>query len=386
MSVELLCSCGKRFNVPDAHAGRRVKCPTCGAVTEVPAPGAAASAAPGRGGLPRLWLLIGLLALLVAAGGSGLAWWLTHREPVAFEAEKDGPEVTDVQLIPPGAQGFATVRLAELWALPEVKETIAAARQEDPDHEDLVARMERETGLTPDEVERLHVVSIDAQRRLGWIVGRTVSPPDRKRILSRLRTPVEQWHEGRRYFLGKTEQGREVAVHFGGPQVLVVASEEGMKLCLEQAGKPATTGPLTPIITLVEGKSQVVLGINPKGPLQELLKKNETLKELGGVQLLRLTADVGKEASLDLRATTEDEAAAKKLNSWLLAWKKKASNPFWLIGGAALLGLDAAVVEQIAKLLAKFKPQVKGNEVAVQVKTDTASLVKGLLLAAKQVK
>jgi hypothetical protein len=382
MSLELVCSCGKRFNVPDAHAGRRVKCPSCGAVTEVPAAGAEAIGRPARSGLPRLWVLIGLLALLLAAGGTGVAWWLTHREGVGFVPEKDGPEVTDVQLIPADAQGFATIRVAELWGMPEVRGTIEAGRQESPNQEDPIARMERETGLTPDEVERLHVVSIDAPRRRGWVVGRTVKPPNRERILSRLKDRIEQWHEGRRYYLGKTEQGQEVAVHFGGPQLLVVSNEEGMKLCMEQAGKPAATGPLTPVIALLEGKSQVVLGVNPKGRLQETLKKQESLKELGDIRLLRVTADIGKEAALDVRATTADEAAAKSLNAWLIGWKRKG--PWALLLGGAALGLDATMIEQITKFLAMLKPQVKGNEVAVQVNTDTATLVKALLLAAKQ--
>lgn len=32
------CACGKTLKVPDEHAGRRAKCPVCGAVVGVPGP------------------------------------------------------------------------------------------------------------------------------------------------------------------------------------------------------------------------------------------------------------------------------------------------------------------------------------------------------------
>ncbi len=40
MTIEFTCNCGKKLSVPDDVAGRRAKCPTCGAVVNVP--GAAA--------------------------------------------------------------------------------------------------------------------------------------------------------------------------------------------------------------------------------------------------------------------------------------------------------------------------------------------------------
>ncbi|KPL04520.1 MAG: hypothetical protein AMK75_01070 [Planctomycetes bacterium SM23_65] len=36
MAIEFTCNCGKRLSVPDDVAGRRAKCPSCGAVLDVP--------------------------------------------------------------------------------------------------------------------------------------------------------------------------------------------------------------------------------------------------------------------------------------------------------------------------------------------------------------
>jgi hypothetical protein len=38
MPITFNCPCGKTLRVPDEHAGRRAKCPTCGAVVPIPGP------------------------------------------------------------------------------------------------------------------------------------------------------------------------------------------------------------------------------------------------------------------------------------------------------------------------------------------------------------
>src|SRR5690349_2087776 len=85
MSLALACSCGKQFDVPEAHAGRRVKCPACGALMAVPAAGVGEAR---RSGGSRKWLWV--LGLLVLAGGGtmGAIWWFSRPGPLG-----DGPEV-----------------------------------------------------------------------------------------------------------------------------------------------------------------------------------------------------------------------------------------------------------------------------------------------------
>jgi hypothetical protein len=39
MAIQFTCSCGRKFQAADEHAGRRVKCPACGAGATVPADG-----------------------------------------------------------------------------------------------------------------------------------------------------------------------------------------------------------------------------------------------------------------------------------------------------------------------------------------------------------
>jgi|SRR5579883_868637 len=38
MPITFDCPCGKTLRVPDAHAGRRAKCPVCNAIVPIPGP------------------------------------------------------------------------------------------------------------------------------------------------------------------------------------------------------------------------------------------------------------------------------------------------------------------------------------------------------------
>ncbi len=98
MAITLKCqSCGKSVRAKETSAGKRVKCPACGTVLQVPdtegyaaeveesaprqpAPAKAAqrSASKGWGGV-----VVGLVGMLVAAGG--FFWWMGQEAPVPEE-------------------------------------------------------------------------------------------------------------------------------------------------------------------------------------------------------------------------------------------------------------------------------------------------------------
>lgn len=46
MPIEVACACGRTFKVKDEHAGRRVKCPACGSVLDIPMPTSEPSPSP----------------------------------------------------------------------------------------------------------------------------------------------------------------------------------------------------------------------------------------------------------------------------------------------------------------------------------------------------
>jgi hypothetical protein len=245
------------------------------------------------------------------------------------------------------------------------------ARKAEPEQLDPVSRMERDVGLKPDEVERLHFVGADADARQGWAVGKTLKPIDRERVLRRLKGTVEKRHEGRRYYLGTNADGQELAVHFGGPSVLVVSDEEGMKLAMTQATRPVVDGPLKATIASVEtSKSQVIAGIYPAGGGTETMKANAMLKalvEIEKVKAARINLDADeKEATLTVVAEMTDAASAKAAAS-PLKWGL-------LKFGAAQTLPDGEGKEAAAKVIRTIKPTAKGNEAQLTAKADTATM------------
>ena len=56
-------------------------------------------------------------------------------------------EGDDLALIPANAQGFISIRLADLWKTPAAQEALKKGREDGPPQADPAERMERETGL-----------------------------------------------------------------------------------------------------------------------------------------------------------------------------------------------------------------------------------------------
>ncbi len=418
MAVQVVCSCGKTLRVPD-DSSKRPRCPDCGA--DLPAsPGGARQAAPpaepagrvvrfpcsqcGRqlealaedagcctpcpGCKAQVLIpsssrrrLLGVALVLLGLGLAGAAgWWYFVRQ-----VGSDGPEVSEIDLLPADAESIASIRLAEVWANPGVQDAVRTARERAPRQEDLAVWLERHTSLRPEQLEQVYLVSVDGNWRHGWVLGRTHADVDRSRVLGRLRSNRRALrHEGRRYHLGVTDDNEELAIHFAGPRLVVVAAEEGMKRCLELAARPMRTGPLEPIIELTKEKSQVVVGFNGTSAAAMRLKGNEMLEPLAEVRLIRATLDVDKNALLDVRATFRDDEAAKAARKWLIGWKAKAAG--LLLFGGLIGGLNADTIDQLNKLLKSLKPEVKDNDVVLQVKTDPATLAGALLLASQQLR
>jgi hypothetical protein len=384
MPVQLVCNCGKQLTIPDAHAGRRIACPVCGQTHQVPdvisaeRPNEVQSVRPGGGsGKGRLVALVVLLVLLL--GGTTAAWWLwIHKGQTPAGSEKEGD---DLALIPANAQGFISVRLADLWKSPAMEKAIADARERDPQMEDLAEKMDRETGLRPSEVERLNLVSIDLDQKLAWLVLRTRQPYDRRKVLSRLSDARSLVHQGQSYYLGHGADGRLLAVHFAGTHVLMAGSEKAVKHCLDFAAGEPVKGPLQPVITLARGTHTAVAGVSPSGAVLERLKGVDNLKSLGEMKVITATIDISEKATVETKTEVPSEEEAKKLQATLkkaLALVKVGL----LFAPGQLLGENLAQhAPAILELLTPLKFAHKGKEVTANAEIEDGSKVAGMLLA-----
>src|SRR4051812_10855318 len=82
MPIPVHCACGKTLNVPEKHAGKKGKCPACGAVVDIPSLSAAPPARPPaprgakRSGRPLVLAATGVVVLGAAAAG---IWFFVGR-------------------------------------------------------------------------------------------------------------------------------------------------------------------------------------------------------------------------------------------------------------------------------------------------------------------
>jgi hypothetical protein len=380
MPVRLACTCGKQLWIPDEHAGRHVKCPTCGTSLVAPSAAAAPSAGADRplvAGPPgRFWkplLLVGLMVLLL--GGGALAWWLFFREGSPLR------EGDDLAMIPANAQGFVCIHLADLWRTPAAVKALEEIRNRDRE-EDPGARMERETGLRPDEVERLWLVGVDADRRIGWLVVRTRQPYDRKKVLACLRDHHEHVHQGQSYHLGMNAEGRQAAVHFAGSHVLAAGSEEGVKRCLDVAIAPPVKGPLEPVIALAASPAHTaVAGAIPRGGPLEKFKGMALLNSLAEAELFTMALDVSDKTIVNATARMAGEDEAKQLARVVNAFAGMGPFGRGLLLSTFLGRELAPLAPALNKLVEQMKITQKGKELVATVTVEDGSSVAKALLS-----
>ena len=378
MTVQLVCKCGKQLRIPDEHAGRRVMCPGCGAShlspaadpTAVPAAGGPWPHPPAKGER-RVFLLV--LFLLLLAGGAGAAWWFLFRTGGAAN------EGDDLALVPANAQGFISIRVADLWKTPAARKAVKDVRERDPQAPDPTDQMDRDTGLRPEEIERLTLVGVDLDRKIAWGIVRTLQPYDRRRVLSRLKDHRELVYKGKRYYLGLGPDGHPLAIWFAGTRVLVAGSEEGVKLCrdFEEGTPPA--GPLTEAIDLAAGSRTAVAGVYPAGGPLETVKADSFLKSLADVKLFTATLDVSEKATLAGKAKMSGEEDARRM---VQAIKDNRMAIQFGLGWALLQGgVKGNAARLLQTLLGKMKFVQKGDEVGATATIDEGSRLVELLIA-----
>jgi hypothetical protein len=378
MTAQLQCDCGKYLRIPEHHAGRRVQCPSCGKthmmtaenIAESPMnvgvtawPALTTMSAPPS--IRRTWPHLAGMLLLALAVGAGTWWWLNVGSTAASEGD-------DLALIPANAQGIVSIRLADLWKTPAMQK--ALLKEEDPP-----GQMEEETGLRPENVERLSVVTVDLDNHLTWNLVRTVAPYDAEKVLSRLGNRREGNYHGERYHLGTGVDEKTWAIYLAGTRVLVAGTETGVKHCLdlmreERAGRQS--GPLEPIVTqIADGTHTVVVGVYPGGGPVKMLKTYG----LDQMQRGQVFVDVSDKVELVAMGQCASEDTAKKLQTAIKKQLVVAQAGLGLVG--LFGGEKGKMAGSLATLLNEIKFEQKGSEVTATARIDDGSSVAATLLA-----
>jgi hypothetical protein len=221
--------------------------------------------------------------------------------------------------------------------------------------------MEKETGIKPDDLERVSVVVADTKGgpESTWVIFLTKSAYDQKKVKDSVRDRKETKHDGKPIYHNDMK-----AVCLVGPKVLLVGSLESVKKALDRRGKNKKEGPIRDGVKLAsDGKHHLVAAaVVPSDARSERLPPQMAfLKEIvGGTLTAQL---VGTDLSLELKATTSSASAAKEIKE-AMAGVKSFVSLFLLQGG----NLPPAVRTAVANALDGLKCQTSGKEVTISTK------------------
>jgi hypothetical protein len=382
MPIELVCACGRKLLVANEHVGRRVCCPGCKAVLQVPGELSALESPSEPRHRDLAWLLLGLLVPLALAGF--LLWWFWGK----LDLTGTPP---DLALVPPDAQGFGSIRVAELWESAPVSKALAEQRRTNPAAADLSDQLEAETGFRPEQIERLTGVLLDLDSNLAYAVILTRGAYDLQALLNRLRPvaggPVmglERQHQSDRYYLGIDNRGNELALYPVSSRVLVVGSEASVRQCIYlRTGPTPTPGPLSPVLARCESeKLPGLIGLNVSQSLRERLLKIPGLSVLAPMhQATGIFQFKSDKAHLEIRGQLPDNEQAKKLHEELSPLLRQAKG-LLALGAIFQQGPQGKAMSELGKLLNKAKTRQEGNAVILEIETEAESAARQLLQGA----
>jgi hypothetical protein len=231
------------------------------------------------------------LPLILGIGGGsvglvliGLAvWWFffTGSKPGGGGGDgKGGPgggsKVSDITglkpWVPGNAQGFVTVRLADVLETPQAKMSIEEAKKRPGGPQgDPMAEIEKNLGINPTNVERITFVSQDAQKQLAWAVIELSAPLEEAKFKAAFNQPSELTHEGKKYLkgmLGKDPRPGEKSVvdcaHYASDKLIVVGQEPGLRQAITLAANRQAGALDDGLALLAGGKHFVGAGIVPQ--------------------------------------------------------------------------------------------------------------------------
>jgi hypothetical protein len=403
------CVCGKQLQAKSEFAGRSTRCPNCGAPVQVPAgaaadtanrvqaarpafPTAAPPAAAVAGASPPLvkgkagkkrsvlpWVL-SAVAVLLLAGGVLLWWFLWGNRPDA-----------DLVYVPTDAQGFVSVRVADLWKSDALQKAV-----QDDDVKKLAEQTKDLFGLGPADVERATFVVNDMEKEEMWAIFLTAKAYKKDDLLGKIEKvagakPEAATAKDKTYY---KVPGKDTALYFPNDRVIVVIHSKAVERFLEVTPRKKKDGALAPALKQVaSGKHHLVLG-NGKAADNPMIKQMRANPPEGAAPFLVLmdqqssvfTASLGKELKVEWALTLPDANKAKEAKEALDALKVAGKAGLDVVKKRMDRDEDAKKAIDSAELgLKNLEVVQKGSEVraSTQVVLDADWIAKGARLASQ---
>ncbi|MBI1917777.1 MAG: DUF1559 domain-containing protein [Planctomycetes bacterium] len=405
--IRFHCSCGQACQAKTEYAGRNTRCPRCSTILTIPAGGITAEppaprhpaalqadepvrsstrrSAPEEDDLEanrlrrrrsvkksKRWVWLTAAAVLLLAGG-GLGLWLLLRSGTS----------SDFDLVPRDAQGFVTLRVADILDSPLGKKLFDRLGKQQAQWLEIV---EKKIGLSLKDIERVTTVCKNLEQKEIWVIIQTTKACDKDKILSAMVGAEEKSYDGKKYYHNNFSG---TAIHFYSRRVMVLGEEKGLKACLDL--KSPKSGPLDEALKAAsKSKNQFAAAINlPSSALADARKK------LSGKQekyrpLLELTTayavaaikeDIEWELGVDFPDKDKARDAEKVTNDGLQELKKELANKEKEIrDGIRLLGLgdpDRAL-DQTRQFLEQLTPRASDRTVSLNWKVKGTEMLEGV--------
>ncbi len=369
--------CGNAMKARISYAGRSTLCPKCQASVTIPDKETRHSR-PAKKSSVGLFVGLGV-GLLLLVGGIIVAVMLM---------KKDGPgdgfakaDIDDLSLVPANAQGVVCLKAATLWQTAAIQKAVENYRRDNPAKPDLVKRLETESGLKPEEIDRVTRVITDVSKEEGWTIIKTKKPYDPKALTSRVRNPQTKSHLDSPYVVGMDSQNQPIAFAPVSPTVFVVGKEEGVRQALGLIATPIAKGNLAPVIEMCRKDDHVVFGYNREAGRLEGSKGGFDLNKLNDMELLSGTLNIKEQTELNARARADSDEKAEKIRGITAGWIRGAQTLLAVEIGVGKI-FPSAKTEQAkrySKLLDALKLSAEGNEVVVTMKADSDLVLPHLL-------
>jgi hypothetical protein len=192
--------------------------------------------------MPIILAGVGVFALLLLGGGGWLVYSLLG-----------GSSASARDFIPGNAQGFVSMRMADLNRTTTGKTMFDQLNQQQQQANPL-GRANK-----PEEVDRLTVVFMDAQKNLILEIHETNKPLALATIKQDFSTSRDATHQGKSYVVGTViGQPQPMAAYLVHSRLMIAGSEESVKRAIEMGSKPRESGPLDEGLNLIAGNKHLV--------------------------------------------------------------------------------------------------------------------------------
>jgi hypothetical protein len=281
--------------------------------------------------------------------------------------------------VPRDALGFVSVRVADIWNQPEVKQAQMLIGMMAP----ALAEAEKATGMTLGDLERFTVVFPTQDTSNAFAIVAASKPYDQQKILATFFPQAQpRSAEGKSYHVAGAG-----AVAFLNDRIAVMCAASAMPALLKRSSQAGGNGALAEPLKLAESKKYpiVAAAIPPAERLQGLKKEPpppdlpaelraewEPAKSFLDMQMVTLTIEASQQINLDVKFP--DDARAAKAQAATKSIVAKGRQQLQSVRKQLARGPQAAQVgamfDQVDQMLQTMPIEQKGSLVHISIPTN----------------